>query len=176
MHRRGFTLIELLVTVALLAAILGIAIPTLSTIVRSTALSSSTNRFLTTLAFARSEAVKRGERITVRRSGTDWSAGWVVFVDRDGSGDRNNTEPLLRDSRALRDGFRLTGNQMVSESLSYIPQGYPRTASGALQMGTFTVCDDTGITTAGHARAVVISATGRARVSHRISDIDKNDC
>lgn len=99
--RRGFTLVETLVVVALLAVIAVIATPSFVAWHMRDQIDARTHALTSTLSYARSEAVRRGARITVCRidaarhclaagqpcgSGvTDWSCGWAVLVERNGS-------------------------------------------------------------------------------------------
>lgn len=86
---RGFTLIELMVTVAVLAIVLSIAIPSFSAIILNNRLSTTADELQSSLQLARSEAVKRKKTITLCRadasfekcaeSGTDWSLGWLLL-------------------------------------------------------------------------------------------------
>lgn len=64
-HTKGFTLVELLVVVALIAIIAGFAIPQFGRMLDSNRVVSQTNSVVGLLNFARSEAVRRGARITV---------------------------------------------------------------------------------------------------------------
>ena len=86
---KGFTLIELLVTLAVAAIALGIAVPSFkSTIVNNRSLSMG-DEMVVALNFARSEAIKRGARVSICPSldaascstATNWAKGWIVFVD-----------------------------------------------------------------------------------------------
>lgn len=87
--QRGFTLIELMVTIAVLAVVLGIAIPSFSNIVSSNRVDGGAQELYGALQLARSEAVKRRASVSICRSnadfddcadGTDWSAGWLMVT------------------------------------------------------------------------------------------------
>lgn len=87
MSQKGFTLIELMITIAVLAIVLGIAVPSFSSMLRDTRASSLGGELQGALQFARSEAVKRRQDVVICRrnaggssceAGADWSAGWLV--------------------------------------------------------------------------------------------------
>ena len=87
--KNGFTLIELMVVIAVLAIVLGVAIPSFTQQIRNNSSVSLSSEFQAALGFARSEAVKRSSRISVCPSSNgssclsaaDWKKGWIVFVD-----------------------------------------------------------------------------------------------
>ena len=86
---RGFTLIELMITLVLAAIILTLAVPGFQDIIRNNRAATQANELVTALGLARSEAVKRGARVSLCPStdqasctgGADWSNGWIVFLD-----------------------------------------------------------------------------------------------
>ena len=76
---KGFTLIELMVTIAVLAIAISIAVPSFSKMISDNRAESQSGAMVTALNLARSEAVKRGQNVTVSpTTGTNWSAGWQV--------------------------------------------------------------------------------------------------
>lgn len=93
-HQRGFTFVELMVTIAIVAILLAVAMPSMSAFVNNSRVSTSINEFVGTVTLARSEAIKQGRLVTVCRSAnatsatptcdsstTDWASGWLAFVE-----------------------------------------------------------------------------------------------
>ena len=80
----GFTLIELLIGIAVLAVLLGIGVPSFQELIRTNRVAAITNDLLAAMQFARSEAVRRGDLVTVCSSDDGstcsgaWTDGWVV--------------------------------------------------------------------------------------------------
>lgn len=168
----GFTLIELMVTLALAAIILTQAVPSFNSLVQNNRLISQKNEFISTLNLARSEALKRGTRVTVCASTdqttcdtTNWENGWIVFSDRNadrvldaGTGACLDTEDcLVRVSAGLTDGNSLSAKKSGAMADTGYIQYTPRGAVDAA--ATFTFCDKRGDD---HARATNINNLGRA--------------
>jgi type IV fimbrial biogenesis protein FimT len=175
----GFTLIELMITVSIVGIMLGIAIPGFSSTITSNRLATTANQFLGVLNFARSEAVSREERITVRRIGTtvaSWDEGWDVFVDKNGNGtlDDTNATPcetnadgslkedcLLKKFTTLPKGYtlRVGATTVFKDAITFQPSSLPTVTATAAD--AFTLCSKGGDAQ----RTIAISATGRPKVS-----------
>ncbi len=180
----GFTLIELMITLFIVGILLAVGVPSLKTFMQSNQLVASTNELLSALHVARSEAIKLNSRVTICESsnGTscsntgDWKDGWFVFVDSNGdlAGTgavcaATGTDCLLR----VHDGFNdnqlavtgLDNNAAAVRSFTFSSRGLPKANSGAAQSGVFSICslDSDGNTI--NSRAVVLSLSGRVRVS-----------
>jgi type IV fimbrial biogenesis protein FimT len=84
---QGLTLLELLVTLAAACMLLSVAVPHFVDVTRNNRAAANANVLLTALSIARSEAIKRGTRVSLCAStngascGETWSDGWIVFVD-----------------------------------------------------------------------------------------------
>lgn len=150
-YQPGFTMIELLVTISIAAIMMSIAIPSFQNFLLQSRLTGHTNDLVLAMAYAKSEAVKRGINVSVCASSNSstctgtWQNGWIV---RTSAGDlldvhtgyagticadatsvdfRNSGFPVddivfnLYDSRGVGSGRTITVN----------PQGRATTTPGA---------------------------------------------
>lgn len=159
----GVTLIELIVTISIAAILIGIAIPSFTSIINSTRLTTYANDLVTSLNLARSEAVKRGVQVTVKRKGSasqNWDSGWDIFTDLNGNSALDAADTLLRTFPALTNGFTLrTGATSYKDFAAYLPSGLSLSISG----DTFRLCDSSADTA--NSRAIIINAVGRPTTS-----------
>ena len=171
-RQRGFTLIELIASMVLVAMITAFGVPMFERLITNNRLTAQANSFLSALLYARTEAVKRGVRVTLCKSndGTTcttsghWSQGWIAFTDTtsDAQVQTDQGETILRSGIALTDVFSFSGSGSVADYISYLPLGRTQMVDGVtMQSGTLTL---------GHNRLtaldreIVISRTGRAKV------------
>ncbi|MET0985736.1 MAG: GspH/FimT family pseudopilin [Steroidobacteraceae bacterium] len=163
---RGFTLMEMLTTLGLVAILSTLAAPTFSDLRLNSSRTVAVNGFFHALFLARSEAIKRGTVVSLCKSrdrqrcvagaSAQWTDGYVVFVntDRDDPAQIDRGEEVLQIVEPWSTG-RITANR---ESFSFRPY-----TQGVVN-GTVVFCDVRG---ADQARAIIISHTGRPRISQR---------
>ncbi len=167
-HRRsGFSLVELLIAAALASLLLVLAMPAYTDWIRGYRQLNQAQALARALELARSEAIKRSGRVNVCKS-TDWSdcapqggweSGWLIFADADDDGHPGSPSAILGKEPPAPGQITIVGNAPVANYVSYTNLGTARTRSGALQMGTFSVC-----TTGQKALHVILANTGRVRI------------
>ena len=164
-----------MVTLSIIAIIVALAGPPYRQFIQNQRLSATASDLQRGLTLARTEAISRAARVVVCTSNNNtactsgpWSDGWIVFVDRDGSGtltdSATNPEPILLVQQGpLRNvSSKAVG---VGALVSYGGSGYSRPVSpnsvDEVVTGRVLFCDNRG---AGFARAVWVTATGIPRV------------
>ena len=102
----GFTAIELLVSIAILAILASLAAPSFTDSIKRYRIAAVRDDLMSSIQFARTEAIRRGVAVSLRRTTTcspattdDWNCGWEIFVDRNANGTRNvNANAALDDT------------------------------------------------------------------------------
>lgn len=172
----GFTLIELMLTLLVAGVVLGIAVPSMSKMIERGQTTSTFNRLIGDLAFARSEAVKRAQPVVIcpsdnqsSCSGSDWSKGWVLFVDANDDRDVTAGEDVLRVSEKVKDPIKIYLRGFKQTSLSFGGDGKLEKGVAA-DIGRLVVCDSTG---ADGAKGLTFSPFGQYR---QLDSVQNNDC
>ncbi|MBF0185037.1 MAG: GspH/FimT family pseudopilin [Magnetococcales bacterium] len=148
----GYTLTEMLVALAILAVLVALALPSLTTLVQENRLTTYSNLLTGALQLARSEAVKRGSSITLCSSnngltcGGSWQDGWIILV---GATPLQNY-PSLEGRVTLRYALS-SGNN--SDRIQFNARGF-----SPAHAGTWTFCDSRGTR---YARALIVNSSGR---------------
>jgi len=164
---RGFTLIELMVTIAVMAILLAVAIPSFNDVLLGNKLTAHANNLVASTFIARSEAIKRNVAVTLCASSDGancatsggWEQGWIVACKTTDNASCDSIGPgwiVLQRQQAASSGLK------ISESGANLSLSFSPTAVGTTQ-AALTVCRATP-TVGGQERVVDISATGRATV------------
>lgn len=171
----GFSLIELLVVIAIAAVLGSLAVPSFQGLIASSNLTSTTNDLIATLARAKSDAIRRGKRVTVCMSADGaactttgaWTQGWIMFNDDDHA-DADATVESTDDITAIT--ATLTNNIVVkakgSQSyFSFSADGQAKLMDGGNGAGSIQVCStSSALTNDTRARKIVINWVGRVNL------------
>lgn len=168
---RGWTLVESMVVLSIVAVMAAWALPSFLSAIQQTRLAAATHEFMSAISLARSEAIKRNARtvlcVAVSESGCastgHWNQGWLLFEDVNSNGSLDTSENIIRYQSALHADLVIKGNKPVEKYISYLGSGRSHTLTGAMQLGTVSICYRTSIEVGGH--AIVLNAVGRPRVS-----------
>jgi type IV fimbrial biogenesis protein FimT len=168
MNQRGISLTELLAVLAVIGILLGMAVPGYGYLVNNMRLSGVTNDLVSSLNLARSEAIKRGLRVTVCKSSNTmeanpacnsaggWQQGWIVFVDRGVVGSIDGEDQTLEVQEG-KPKVSISSGVNFGKYVSYMPSGVSRGQSN-LPNGTINICLN------GSLRKVILNSTGRIKL------------
>lgn len=161
-NEHGFTLVELLITLVVAAIVLGLAVPSFQITLENNRLVTQVNEVVASVNLARSEAIKRGNNVTLTTA-AGFQNGWCVH-DGTGCGTAgelrvfdamngvtatavdgvpNNVTAMIFDSRGMRVSPPATSGSVI---ITMEPQGC---ATGEVNRG----------------RQIRIATSGRPNVS-----------
>ncbi|WP_144110162.1 GspH/FimT family pseudopilin [Paraburkholderia sp. BCC1886] len=166
---RGFTLVETLCVIALIGVMAVMATPSFVAWRMRDQVDARARTLAATLVYARSEALRRGARVTVCRTDAarhclaagqscgdgvaDWSCGWAVLAERGGKSSVLRAQPLLAAVSISGTQTNLTftppAGQLIGTFRSF--EIAPRTSSRLTQGDRWRRC-------------IHIAAGGRARM------------
>lgn len=170
----GYTLLELMITLTVAGILMGVAVPSFTSVIDSNRLTTYANDLVTSLNFARSEAIKRNLRVSLCKSTTgsscatsnNWAQGWIIFTDRNNNGTYESSNTLLRVQANKPNTTTMVGEATIADHISYKATGQSQLSSGAFQAGIIKICDErignVGIN-------VVLNSVGRVSTQNNIA-------
>jgi type IV fimbrial biogenesis protein FimT len=171
---RGVTLIELMVTLAVLVILASLAIPSFQGSLASSRVSSTANELISSIAQARSHAIKIGSRVTLCKSADgatcstsgNWEQGWIMLKDTVRAGSTATFDvgdELIRNYQISNiSNISVKGNAALDQYISYGADGTGKTIAGAPLVGKIRVCSvSSALKDSERARDLVMSFTGR---------------
>lgn len=171
--QHGFTLVELMVTVAVLAIVMAVAVPSFTNLINSNRLTAQANEVLAGLILARTEAIKRNESMVFCHTtdGANCSAppaaGWQGWLVRDTVGNTVvATGITLSQQLAMLSSNNVTNAVInnVSHSLRFNPQGLIRSGNANNPLnGILRVCL-ANVSVQPNIRDIEIRSGGQTRV------------
>ena len=157
----GITLIEFLITTTLVVLALSIAVPSYKTYVDNARVTTTSNAFIGAMHLARSEAIKRGQPVSVCAAANtqqtactttgNWANGWLVFINT-GSGQPANTASIIQKHNPINGQNGIASAQSI---LTFDQAGASATGTESLNIGPIS-CSQSHAKT----QAITIGTTG----------------
>jgi len=173
----GFTLAELVITLGVGAMLVSLAIPGFQSLMADNRTASAVNVLLGHLHLARSEAVRRQQRVVLCPSPDgrycsnrheSWGKGYISFIDSNGNRRRDGDETLLRAHGATEEAVRIMSSSGYRRTITYVPSGAARGSNTTIRF-----CVDNRPEAN---RAIIISTAGRPRASKTMPDGSSISC
>lgn len=186
-RHRGFTVIELMVTVALVAILAALAVPSLRAFIVRNNFSSMGNEFSGSILRARNEAVSKNMCVTMCMSSTvdtttgngpvcltngqDWQVGWIVFLNPECNTTINRPQETNASGTLVNKPenmllVRRTGNAdytLMSQSTTRKIQFNPRGNSNLGAAGRFDLVYTDNQLSNAYGFSICLDALGRTR-------------
>jgi type IV fimbrial biogenesis protein FimT len=157
---------------AVLAVLLGLGVPAFTNMMRANQIAAESNNLIAAMTLARSEAVKRGTRVSVCPAdgndcsdAADWNGGWLVFADDFGNpGELDPSDEILQMWSPPSNGVEVDSTATAVT--------FNRTARAELPEA-FTISKDG--CTGDQRRAVEVDWSGRVSLTRESCDSEDAD-
>lgn len=180
----GFTLIELLIAVAVLGLLLTMGVPSMDGFIKNSQVKGQAYEFINTLNYARSEAIKRKERVVLCRSANPtassptcggaantWTTGWLIFTDPDDNDVYNSgTDILLKVGSNIPPNVNIRTNSTANRNIELNADGTTNEGGATARVA---ICDDRG---PNYGRQINISAIGRPKLEKGTTSAAISSC
>jgi type IV fimbrial biogenesis protein FimT len=170
--QKGFTVIELMVTVAIVAILAAVAVPSMRDFLRRARASTMANEMLTAFTLARSEAIRRNGNVTICPTnaaqtdcGSSWNDGFMVFTDGGTAGTYESASDVILGTYAKApSGTVFAGGASPIARATFAASGMRRSYADASYMGT---CMSYKINNyADSQRSIQLTRTGTVKIGY----------
>jgi type IV fimbrial biogenesis protein FimT len=183
-RQSGLTLVELMVVLAIIVILVAIGMPAYTNITNSYRMSSEINSLLGDLQYARGEALREGQYVTVcvanaaatHCSGlSTWQNGWIVFSNPvptntvPAAGTILHVQPAF--TGAHPDTFTASNN---ITAISYSREGFANTAAGFAS--TLITLHNQPTPSTGYTRCLWITSQGTASIQTNTNNFSGFAC
>ncbi len=192
-RQSGFSILEVLVTLAIVAILMGIGIPSFQNLMDTNRMAAAVNDLVGGMHAARAEAIKRRANITICAS-SDWNtadpdcdnaahfgSGWIMFVDGvppvAANADIDGPDQLLRAHGPLAETVAAIDVDagVTVPYISYAPTGFTQQIGALVPVNNIQICDRRGnVDTGGGIAAgrwINIAVTGRPQIFSQQADV-----
>jgi type IV fimbrial biogenesis protein FimT len=177
-RQTGITITELLVVTVIVAILLAIAVPSYKYMTNSSRMSSEINSLLGDLQYARAEAIKEGQTVslcvssngTTCSGSTAWANGWIVFPDPN-QNDTPAAGAVLHQQSAFTGTTpdTLTPSNPIS-AISFNRDGFAQSAGGAAFPAT-TLSLHEKTNSINYTRCLLISVIGLSQTETAVNPL-----
>ena len=179
MAQAGVTLIELLTVLMLVVILVSVGMPSFQYVTTRNRMATEVDSLLGDLQYARSEAVRQGQYVTVcvaastnfsnpscAASGTaTWQSGWIIFSDVNHDQTIDTGDAVLRIHNAFSSGDTFVSNPSTS-SITFNREGFASLGGG----GSVRISLNNSGSVNSYARCLDISLAGMMQTQTNQSD------
>lgn len=166
---------ELLTVVVIVAILMSIGVPSYRYVTTANRMATESNDLLGDLQYARSEAAREGQPVTVcianaggtacNSASASWRSGWIVFSDPNNNQTVDTGETILRVQGAFTSQDTFTSSSTTTYAVTFNREGFANLGGSAL---TITLHDSTASQT--FSRCLDISQGGTMAIQTHSSD------
>lgn len=164
-----------MISIAILMIVTAIGIPGYTSYVRNGSRDNTVTNLYSNINYARSEALKLNTDVILCRTGNaatstptcggsaqNWTTGWLVYADMDGSQTFNTGDKLLKVGEPIKNGIQVKTNSNADADIVYGSDGSLSSPANAV----FAICDNRdGTYNKDYGRQITISAMGRPEIT-----------
>ena len=163
----GMSAVELMVVLVIVGVLTKLAIPSFQFLIQGNRISSEISALMNDLQYARAEAMRTGQFVSIcissdgascNVSSGDWRNGWIIFSDPNGNRTVNNGDTLLRIRKAFSNTDTLQSNPVTS-SMAFNRNGFATGLNANVLMLAKTTPINSQLT-----RCLSINVVGRMQV------------
>ncbi len=167
--QKGLTLLELLIVLSIVSILLSTGVPSFRNAVMDSRMVDGSNAFASSISAARSSAIRFQRQVTICpiddyeaallscSNDTDWTTGWMVWVDQDRDGATTANE-ILSTQQPLH--ASLSFDSGAADDFTYDGRGFLISGGDDL-----VVCDSR---TGEEGRIIRVNGIGRTSVARQV--------
>ncbi|WP_371377864.1 GspH/FimT family pseudopilin [Thalassotalea aquiviva] len=162
---KGFTLVELMLTLAIVAIIFKIVVPSFQQLFLQHQVQAESQKWFSAFHLARQTAISQGHIVTLcpskngKQCGKSWQQGAIIFVDENRNHLRDDTEQVTQHIAPAIAKFHLSWRAF--QNRNYVQ--FQQNGFTWHQNGTLRLCVNSGVSEFN--RALIVTRTGRVRLS-----------